>query len=78
MYPMDPRLLKQMHEQMVRDAQRKALPRELRAARKRRTSWALALDRISIRVSRLRPRPEQQSTRRGAMNYRGSRWLRSD
>jgi hypothetical protein len=45
MYPMDPRLLKQMHEQMVRDAQRKALPRELRAVRKRRAGWASALTR---------------------------------
>jgi hypothetical protein len=59
MYPMEPRLLKQMHEQMVREAQRKALPRELRAARKRRAGWASALARISIRQFRLRAWPKR-------------------
>jgi hypothetical protein len=59
MYPMEPRLLKQMHEQMVREAQRKALPRELRAARKRCTGWASALARISIRQFRLRAWPKR-------------------
>jgi hypothetical protein len=58
-YPMEPRLLKQMHEQMVREAQRKALPRELRAARKRCTGWASALARISIRQFRLRAWPKR-------------------
>jgi hypothetical protein len=54
MYPMNPRLLKQMHEQMVRDAQRKVLPRELRAARKRRTGRASALAwELKRAVSRL-------------------------